>query len=104
MTALDDDLARLRIEIQQIRSRLPAALSEEYTATTGSVAAGAEAGVTVAHGLGRKPSVVVGHIEDGSNASGFSWRAVVDAVNVAVVFRNNGSVSAQAILRFRLVF
>lgn len=78
----------------------------EWTVNSGSLASGAESSVlSVAHGLGVTPSIVVGHLEDGSWAHQCQWRVNSrDASEVTFRIRNPGPNAATAILRFRLVY
>jgi hypothetical protein len=76
-----------------------------YTANSGTVLSGGQVNITVAHGLGRTPRVVAGHLEDtGAGWSHqFGWRAQRDSTSVLIVFLNHGPNTAAAILNFYLI-
>lgn len=93
------------LTVIRIGGSIGGGFSQEYTVNTGTVASAAESGnMTITHNLGVVPSIVVGHLEDGSWSHEFGWRVVSkDASTVVLKMRNNGPNSGSAILRFRLL-
>jgi hypothetical protein len=79
--------------------------SPEYTLDSGVVPPNAQCPLlSMTHGLGVKPSLVVGHLEDGSWAHQCGWRASLAINDMTVAIWNGGPSNAQAILRFRLLY
>jgi hypothetical protein len=78
--------------------------SPEYVADSGSLAVGAEGTATIAHSHGAA-GLIVGHLEDGFWAHQMSWRMNTNtATQVSIKFLNQGPNTAQALLRFRMLY
>lgn len=81
-------------------------VSAEFTANSGLMTPGTENPVTVTHSIGVIPSVVVGHLEDGSWAHASQWRVSARTTSqLTVHFRNHHTTeNVTAILRFRCLY
>lgn len=72
-----------------------------YDITVGSTPAGSEGTFSVTHNLNLGATqVIAGHLIDGANMSGVSWRAVANANSTTIVVRNNGGAAASGTFRF----
>ena len=81
----------------------------ELTANSGVMAPGSESGNINVALPAAVPSgtsyVVAGHLEDGAWSDHVGWRVTArQTTQVVFTFRYNGPNSAQAILRFRLIY
>jgi hypothetical protein len=99
MTLVDQKISRLEVLVRQLQGQPTGAV---LTATSGSIASGAEGSVTIAHGLGATPSFVAVELEDGSWAAQFGWRVTRDATNVVITLNNRGPNAATAVVRIKV--
>jgi hypothetical protein len=76
-----------------------------YSISSGTLAGGGEYTTTVTHNLGVVPTLVVGHLEDGSFSPACGWRVNTrSTTTVNLTIRNNGTGTASAVLKFKLLF